>query len=161
MPQLGAITLGQAALGTMLAGTATQAIGQQQAMSTQEDAQKYNAGQAELAGKQAMTQASLEAARLAREGSRFTGAQRAAQAGSGLDMDSGSSLALRADAIDQNKLDQLAILYGGQVAKTRADAEAGLQKANARATKRARPLALGSTLLQGGSYAALTAQGMK
>lgn len=161
MPQLGAITLGQAALGTMMAGTVTQAVGEQQALSTQENAQKYNAGQAELAGNQAMQQSSLEAARLAREGRRFLGAQRSAQAGSGLDMNAGSAMALRSETIDQNLLDQLAILYGGQVAKTRADAEAGLQKANAKATRRSRPLALGSTLLQGGSYAALTAQGMK
>ena len=155
------MTLGDLGVLSMLGGTLTQGIGGQQGLSTQQNVQRYNAGQAELAGEQAVTQSSLEAARLAREGRRFVAAQRAAQAGSGLDMNSGSALALRSEAINENLMDQLAIIYGGQIAKTRADAEAGLQKANAKATKRARPLALGSTLLQGGSYAALTAQGMK
>lgn len=152
---------GNAAIGSMLAGTVTQALGQQQQMSVQQATQRYNMGQAELAGDQAVQQASLEAARAAAEGRRFIGAQRSAQSGSGLEMDSGSALALRAKALEQNRLDQLAILYGGQIAKTRAYAEAGLQKANAQATNKARPWALGSTLLQGGSYAALTQQQMK
>lgn len=165
MPQLAALmpatTLGQAAVGGMLAGTAIQAVGQAQAMDTAARTADYNARVAGMEERQSRIAGSFEAGQLAREGRSFAATQRSIQGTSGLDMDRGALAEVRRASAETNRMDQLAMIYNAEVGALRAKSAGDLQRASAKATRRARPLALGATLLQGGSYAALAAHGMR
>lgn len=149
-----------AILGVMAAGAVMTASSQKQAADTEVNVANFNARQQELAGQQSRENASLQAAQVAREGRRIISAQRAAQAGTGLDIESGSALELRNVTENQNRLDQLAMIFGGQSEAHQRQAAAILQRAGGAATKKAAPLAVGGTLLSGAASTGTTANNM-
>lgn len=80
---------------------------------------------------------------------RVVGAQRAAGAASGLDITSGTPVAVLGDTAKQGELDVLARLYSGESAATAYQNDARRMKAEGRAQKQAGFINAGTSLLSG------------
>lgn len=110
------------------------AVAQQSAankrMRFQEKIAKNNAKAAEYEGQFAKEQSREEAARARLRTVQFVSKQRAIQGGSGLTVDEGTFLDLTLDTVEQGKLDEMAILYEGDMAAYRASVGAGNYRAS-------------------------------
>lgn len=81
------------------------------------------------------------------EGERFLGATRAAQAASGVALDSGSAADVGAESAANIEMDALRALYGGRVRKWQLDYEADVERYNGKVAKTQAYIEAGATLL--------------
>jgi hypothetical protein len=119
--------------------------------STQQQAKaaKYNAALAEQDAKQAQEAAAYQEAQHRRNTYRALSAQRAAYAKAGVEINDGSPLEIAADTAREAEMDALAIRYSGSIQAARANAEAGLQRFQARSVQTGGYISAGGTLLGG------------
>lgn len=137
-----------------LAGTAVSAVGAIQAGNAQNDAAKYNAQIADNNAAAEKQRATYDANLIRDERRRTVGAQRAAMAANGLDVSSGSPVAVLGDTTGQAEMDILARLYGGDSAATAYRNDAQRMRIEGKAAKQAGTIGAGSTLLTGFGSAA-------
>lgn len=149
MPQLGAVAIVGLAMSAAQTGMQVQAA-KREAQNAANVAE-FNARQQELAGQQAREAASVEASRMAKQGRTVMSAQRAAQAGSGLDMSTGTSKQLVDRTQNENRMDQLAMIYGGRINSAKTTSEAALLRASGKEALAGGKTAVAGTLLQGAS----------
>lgn len=137
----------------MVAGTAMQAYGQYQAGKDAKKAADYNAQIMERNAKAAEEKAAYEAEAEASRLRRVIGSQRAAAGASGYQM-TGSILDLQEDTTIQGTMEQMAILYGGQLQKQNFEAEAAGSRFQGQAAYRQGVTGAMGTLLSGGAQSA-------
>lgn len=146
-------------ISAMVAGTAMQAYGQYQAGKDAQKAADYNAQimkrNANVAEQKAAYEAEAEASRLRR----LIGSQRAAAGASGYQM-TGSILDLQEDTTTQGTMEQMAILYGGQLQKQNFESEAELSTFQGKAAYRQGVTGAAGTLLSGGAQSAFMGRQM-
>jgi len=159
------VTMGAIALGSTVLGTVVQAHGQSQAAAASAANSRYqaqvNANNAIVAGQNARY--ATEAGRVAGQSQdlrtrALLGQQEAAQSASGIDLTSGSPLAVRESTRQLGRLDTLSTVqksnldaYGYQAQATGFEAEAGLEKQKAGYAEQAGRTAVLGTILGGAS----------
>lgn len=138
-------------IGTALSaiGTAVGAYGSIQAGRQAEAVGEYNAKVAENNATAARQAAGYEAGLIRERTRRVVGAQRAAGAASGLDISSGTPVAVLGDTAEQGEMDVLARLYSGEAAATASVNDAAVQRAQGRAQRQAGFINAGTNLLSG------------
>lgn len=132
-----------------LAGTAVSAVGAIAAGNAQNDVAQYNAKIADNNATAERERASYDAGLIKDERRRVVGSQKAAMAANGLDISSGSPLAVLGDTTGQAEMDILARLYGGESAATAYGNDATRMRIEGKAAKQAGKIGAGSTLLTG------------
>lgn len=127
------------------AGAGLQAIGTVQQINAQNAQLKYQAAVAEsnaliseYEGAYAKAQSLQEAQLLQKRLSSVVGSQRAAAGASGAVADSGSMMDLALDSVEQGKIDELAILSEGDMAKYRSHVAAANYRTQAKMYRRSR-----------------------
>ena len=130
-------------------GTAVSAFGAIQAGNAQNDVAKYNAQVANNNATAEQQRAAYDAGLIKDERRRVIGSQRAAMAANGLEISSGSPVAVLGDTSGQAEMDILARLYGGESAATAYRNDATRMKIEGKAAKQAGMIGAGSTLLTG------------
>jgi hypothetical protein len=113
-------------------GTVTSFLGQQKAARAAEAVSEYNAKVAENEAVLVARQKVAEEAILRKNSKRLAATQRVATAASGIEM-SGSPLQALADTYFNTELDALRIQYSADIAKTAAEVNAELTRAEGRA----------------------------
>jgi len=113
-------------------GTVTSFLGQQKASRAAEAVSEYNAKVAENEAVLVARQKVAEEAILRKNSKRLAATQRVATAASGIEM-SGSPLQALADTYFNTELDALRIQYSADIAKTAAEVNAELTRAEGRA----------------------------
>lgn len=127
--------------------------GNQAAAKAARQTAEYNAKVAENEAILVARQKTDEEASLRRNANRLVATQRVATAASGIEM-SGSPLQAMADAYFNTEMDALRIQYSADVAKTAAEAQATLTRAEGRARSSALKTQAYSSLLSSGSKSA-------
>jgi hypothetical protein len=139
-------------------GTAVSAFGAVQAGNAQNDAAQYSAKVADNNATAERERASYDAGLIKDERRRIVGSQRAAMAANGLEISTGSPVAVLGDTTGQSEMDVLARLYGGESAATAYGNDATRMRIEGKAAKQAGMLGAGSTLLTGMGNLALNQQ---
>lgn len=134
-------------------GTAVQAYGQYQAGQDAKKAADYNAQIMERNKQVALEKANFEAEAEASRLRRLIGSQRAAAAASGMGR-SGTVLDLQEDSTIQGTMEQLAILYGGQLQAENFQNEANMSRFQGQAAARQGKTAAFGTILTGSAQTA-------
>jgi hypothetical protein len=134
-------------------GTAVQAYGQYQAGQDAKKAADYNAQIMERNKQVALEKANYEAEAEASRLRRLIGSQRAAAAASGMGR-SGTILDLQEDTTIQGTMEQLAILYGGQLQAQGFQDEANMSRFQGEASARQGKTAAFGTILTGSAQTA-------
>lgn len=132
-----------------LAGTAVSALGAVQAGKAQNEVAQYNAKVADNNATAERERAAYDAGLIKDERRRVIGSQRAAMAANGLDISSGSPVAVLGDTTGQAEMDVLARLYGGESAATAYKNDATRMRIEGKAAKQAGKIGAGTTLLTG------------
>lgn len=132
-----------------LAGTAVSAIGAVAAGNAQNDVAQYNAKIADNNARAERERAAYDAGLIKDERRRVVGSQRAAMAANGLEVSSGSPVAVLGDTTGQAEMDILARLYGGESAATAYGNDATRMRIEGKAAKQAGGIRAGTTLLTG------------
>ena len=127
--------------------------GNQAAAKAARQTAEYNAKLAEQEAELVARQKVDEERSLRQNSQRLVATQRVATAASGVEM-SGSPLQAMADAYFNTEMDALRIQYSADVAKTAAEAQATLTRAEGRARASAFKMQSYQSLLQGGSQSA-------
>lgn len=127
--------------------------GNQAAAKAARQTAEYNAKLAENEAILVARQKAEEEANLRRNSERLVATQRVATAASGIEM-SGSPLQAMADAYFNTEMDALRIQYSADVAKTAAEAQATLTRAEGRARSSALKMQSYQSLLSGGTQSA-------
>ena len=127
--------------------------GNQAAAKAARQTAEYNAKLAEQEAELVALQKVDEERSLRQNSQRLVATQRVATAASGVEM-SGSPLQAMADAYFNTEMDALRIQYSADVAKTAAEAQATLTRAEGRARASAFKMQSYQSLLQGGSQSA-------
>ncbi len=130
-------------------GTAVSAFGAIQAGNAQNDVAQYNA---KIAGNNATAErerASYDAGLIKDERRRVIGSQRAAMAANGLEISTGSPVAVLGDTTGQSEMDVLARIYSGESAATAYGNDATRMRIEGKAAKQAGAIGAGTTLLTG------------
>lgn len=130
-------------------GTAVSAIGSIASGVQQQKVANYNAEVAENNAVAERQRASYEADMIRDDRKRVIGAQRASGAAAGLDISTGTPVAVLGDTYAQSEMDVLARLYGGESAATAYQNDAKRFRAEGKAAKTAGIIGAGSTLLTG------------
>lgn len=134
---LQAIGLGVSAVGTVASGIQSQRVGE------------YNAKVAENTATAERERAAYEAGLQKDQVRRVVGAQRAAGASSGLDITTGTPVAVLGDTAKAGEMDVLARLYAGESASTASINDAARFRAEGKAAKTAGFINAGTSLLSG------------
>lgn len=132
-----------------LAGTAVSALGAIQAGNAQNEAAQYNAKIADNNAAAERERASYDAGLIKDERRRVIGSQRAAMAANGLEISTGSPVAVLGDTTGQSEMDVLARIYGGESAATAYGNDATRMRIEGKAAKQAGMIGAGTTLLTG------------
>lgn len=135
------------ALGAL--GTVAGAVGAVQAGNQANEVGKYNAQVAENNAAAERQRAAYEAGITRDRVRQVIGAQRAAGASSGLDIQSGTPVAVLGDTAKQGELDVLARLYSGESAARASQNDATMFRAQGRAQKQAGFINAASSLMSG------------
>jgi hypothetical protein len=156
---------GAAAGATSGIGTALQALGLVASVGgslagakASENVSNYNVKVAENNATAERQRAAYDAGLQRDQVRRVVGAQRAAGAASGLDITSGTPVAVLGDTAKQGELDVLARLYSGESAATAYQNDARRMKAEGKAQKQAGFINAGTSLLSGLGKMAATSQ---
>jgi hypothetical protein len=138
-------------IGTALGaiGTVASAVGAVQAGGQADAVGKYNAQVAENNAAAERQRAAYEAGITRDRVRQIVGAQRAAGAASGLDIQSGTPVAVLGDTAKQGELDVLARLYSGESAARASQNDATMFRAQGRAQKQAGFINAASSLMSG------------
>jgi hypothetical protein len=150
LPALGSLFSGASSgIGTALsaAGAVAGAAGSIAAGNQAAAVGEYNAKVAENNAVAARQQAAYEAGITRDRVRQVIGAQRAAAAASGLDVQSGTPVAVLGDTAEQGELDVLARLYSGEAAATASQNDATMFRAQGRAQRQAGFINAGTNLL--------------
>lgn len=131
------IGAGLGAIGSIAQGNAASAVGE------------YNAQVAQNNATAERQRAAYEAGMTRDRVRRVMGAQKAAFASSGLDIQSGTPLAVFGDTAKQGELDVLARLYGGEAAATAYQNDAARMRAEGKAQQKAGYIGAASSLIGG------------
>ena len=129
-------------------GTGVSAYGQYQAMSQEEDMQKYNASLRESEAKQKQLETRESVKRQRTENDRFKSSQRAAFAKAGI-TSTGTPLEVMSQTAADLELSVLDTAYAGESQRRSLMQQASVNRMGASATGRAKPLAVGATVLGG------------
>lgn len=142
----------QAAITPWLFGAsiATSVVGIVAGASASSEASEFNARQAAAAGEQSRMQAGIEEARQRRQAARLLGSQRAATAGSGVNVE-GSPLLVMMETAGDAEYDAQLIKYGGEIRASTAFAQAASDRMAARAARTGGYIGAGGSLLRGAS----------
>lgn len=132
-----------------LAGTAVSALGAVQAGKAQNEVAQYNAKVADNNATAERERAAYDAGLIKDERRRVIGSQRAAMAANGLEISSGSPVAVLGDTTGQAEMDVLARLYGGESAAAAYKNDATRMRIEGKAAKQAGKIGAGTTLLTG------------
>lgn len=132
-----------------LAGTAVSTVGAIQAGNAQNDVAQYNAKIADNNATAERERAAYDAGLIKDERRRVIGSQRAAMAANGLEISTGSPVAVLGDTTGQSEMDVLARLYGGESAATAYGNDATRMRIEGKAAKQAGTIGAGTTLLTG------------
>lgn len=132
-----------------IAGTGMQMYGQAQAQQQSEAMAQYNIDVEEARQTQLTAEGQERVMRMRKRNARFLGAQRGAQAKSGVAMDTGTSLEVMADTKAMMELEALDAQYSTQREVMASQQRAGAYKMQAESEKSALPLSLASTALGG------------
>jgi hypothetical protein len=132
-----------------IAGTAVSAIGAVQAGNAQNEVAQYNAKIADNNATAERERAAYDAGLIKDERRRVIGSQRAAMAANGLEISTGSPVAVLGDTTGQSEMDVLARLYGGESAATAYGNDATRMRIEGKAAKQAGKIGAGTTLLTG------------
>ena len=130
-------------------GTVVGAVGSIASGVSANNVAKYNAEVAENNATAERQRAAYEADLTRDNVRRVVGAQRAAGASSGLDITSGTPVAVLGDTAKAGELDVLARLYSGEAAATASMNDAARFRAEGKAQKQAGFINAGTTLLSG------------
>ena len=130
-------------------GTAVSALGAIQAGNAQNEAAQYNAKIADNNATAERERAAYDAGLIKDERRRVIGSQRAAMAANGLEISTGSPVAVLGDTTGQSEMDVLARLYGGESAATAYGNDATRMRIEGKAAKQAGMIGAGTTLLTG------------
>lgn len=146
-------------IGTALSalGTVAGAVGAVQAGNQANAVGNYNAQVAENNASAERQRAAYEAGITRDRVRQVVGAQRAAAAASGLDVQSGTPVAVLGDTAKQGELDVLARLYSGESAARASQNDATMFRAQGRAQKQAGFINAASSLMSGFSNMASSA----
>lgn len=142
-----------------IAGTMVSAIGAISAAQAQQDVANYNAKVADNNAKAELERAAYESGIIEDERNRVLGAQRAAAASSGVELKSGSPLAVFGDSYKAGELDVLSRLYGGRAAATAFGNDATRFRAEGKAAKQAGTINAVSSVIGGFGSLAKSAGG--
>lgn len=134
-------------------GTAVSAYGQYQQMSAQEDMAKYNAEVAKTQAEQKRRETSEKVRRQRVENDRFKNQQRAAFAKSGI-TSTGTPLAVMSQTAADLELAALDTAYAGESQAQALMQQSAVNRMQADAFGRAKPLAVGTTILGGANQLA-------
>jgi hypothetical protein len=132
-----------------IAGTAVSALGAVQAGNAQNEVAQYNAKIADNNATAERERAAYDAGLIKDERRRVIGSQRAAMAANGLEISTGSPVAVLGDTTGQSEMDVLARLYGGESAATAYGNDATRMRIEGKAAKQAGKIGAGTTLLTG------------
>lgn len=147
-------SLAAVALGGQIAGTALGTVGQIQQTNTEDAVAKQNAEVADQQAVAARRAAAWQAAQIAAKRDSVLAKGRVAAATSGISGDVGSAAEVQRKSAEDALQDELMAIYRGDTASSQAESEAANIRALRPVNKQAGYLAAGTTLLQGGSYAA-------
>ena len=138
-------------IGTALSviGTLAGVAGSISAGKAAENTANYNAKVAENNATAERQRAAYEASITRDRVKQVMGAQRAAAASSGLDVQSGTPVAVLGDTAKSGELDVLARLYGGESQATALQNDATMFRAQGKAQKKASMINAGTSLLTG------------
>ncbi len=150
------ITLGIISGVTTVISTGFQVMQSQQQAAAMEKQAEYNQKVYEMEAEQEREAAEFEAEQHKKDIRRLMSAQRAAFAGSGVDLSAGGTPSVvQQQTAMEGELDRQAILYNGEVSATRAENQARLAefkgKSGASATRTAGLIGAGTTALTGAS----------
>jgi hypothetical protein len=132
-----------------IAGTVVSAIGAMQSAQAQQDVANYNAKVADNNAVAESERAGYEAGMIEDEKRRVLAAQRAAGASAGVEIKSGTPLAVMGDSAKAGELDVLARLYGGQAAATAYRNDANRFRAEGKAAMQAGKINAVSSVIGG------------